>query len=74
MQQNTFKIFTPLFFSGCLILLTGFAIRSRFGIFQIPIADQFNWLRTEFSMAIACIPVGTPGAMLSKEYPESGIE
>ena len=53
MQQNTFKIFTPLFFSGCLILLTGFAIRSSFGIFQIPIADQFNWLRTEFSMAIA---------------------
>jgi len=34
-------------------LLTGFAIRASFGIFQIPIADQFNWLRSEFSMAIA---------------------
>ena len=53
MHQSPLKLFTPLFFSGCLILLIGFAIRASFGVFQIPIADQFNWLRTEFSMAIA---------------------
>ena len=53
MLQKISKLFTPLFISGCIILLTGFAIRASFGIFQIPVADQFNWLRSEFSMAIA---------------------
>ena len=53
MIKKTSSIFTPLFFSGCLILLVGFAIRASFGIFQIPIADHFGWLRTEYSLAIA---------------------
>ena len=53
MTNKTSSIFTPLFFSGCLILLVGFAIRASFGIFQIPIADHFGWLRTEYSLAIA---------------------
>ena len=35
------------------MLLMGFAIRATFGLFQIPIADEFNWPRAEFSMAIA---------------------
>jgi MFS family permease len=29
------------------------AIRSSFGLFQIPIAEEFGWLRAEFSLAIA---------------------
>lgn len=46
-------LFTPILIAGSLILLTGFAIRASFGVFQIPIAEQFGWLRSEFSMAIA---------------------
>ncbi|MAO26429.1 MULTISPECIES: MFS transporter [Roseovarius] len=30
-----------------------FAIRASFGVFQIPIAEEFGWLRAEFSLAIA---------------------
>ena len=30
-----------------------FAIRASFGVFQIPIAAEFHWLRSEFSLAIA---------------------
>jgi MFS family permease len=33
--------------------MIGFGIRASYGVFQIPIADQFAWARTEFSMAIA---------------------
>ncbi len=33
--------------------MTGFAIRASFGVFQIPIAEEFGWLRVEFSLAIA---------------------
>ena len=31
----------------------GFAIRASFGVFQIPIQDEFGWPRSEFSLAIA---------------------
>ena len=34
-------------------MMVGFAIRASFGVFQIPIADEFGWLRAEFSLAIA---------------------
>lgn len=50
-QQS--KIFTPILIASCLILMTGFAIRASFGVFQIPIATEFGWLRSEFSLAIA---------------------
>jgi MFS family permease len=57
-------IFTPVLIGGSLILLISFAIRSTFGLFQIPIAEQFMWARSEFSMAIAiqnlAWGVGTP--------------
>jgi len=33
--------------------MTGFAIRASFGMFQIPIATEFGWLRSDFSLAIA---------------------
>lgn len=58
------NIFTPVLIGGSLILLISFAIRSTFGLFQIPIAEQFMWARSEFSMAIAiqnlAWGIGTP--------------
>jgi len=33
--------------------MVSFAVRASFGVFQIPIAEEFNWLRSEFSLAIA---------------------
>ncbi|HEX9857363.1 MAG TPA: MFS transporter, partial [Paracoccaceae bacterium] len=46
-------LFTPVLLAGCIILMLGFSIRASFGVFQIPIASEFNWLRSEFSLAIA---------------------
>ncbi|WP_299966421.1 MFS transporter [uncultured Roseobacter sp.] len=46
-------LFTPVLIVGCVIIVVSFAIRSTFGIFQIPIAEEFGWLRAEFSLAIA---------------------
>ena len=45
--------FNPVLIAGSLILLVGFAIRASFGIFQIPIEEEFGWLRADFSLAIA---------------------
>ena len=63
-QQNNTSIFTPVLIGGSLILLISFAIRSTFGLFQIPIAEEFMWARSEFSMAIAiqnlAWGIGTP--------------
>ncbi|WP_146584837.1 MFS transporter [Puniceibacterium confluentis] len=47
------SILNPVLLVGCLIILVSFAIRASFGVFQIPIAAEFGWLRTEFSFAIA---------------------
>ena len=47
------RLFTPVLIAGSFILLTSFAIRASFGLFQIPIAENFGWLRSEFSLAIA---------------------
>ncbi|QFT61555.1 Predicted arabinose efflux permease, MFS family [Roseivivax halotolerans] len=44
---------TPVLIAGCIIILVSFAIRASFGVFQIPIAEEFGWLRAEFSLAIA---------------------
>lgn len=52
-MQKTSSIFTPVLIAGCMIMLISFAIRASFGVFQIPIAAEFNWPRAEFSMAIA---------------------
>lgn len=46
-------LFNPVLAAGCIIILVSFAVRASFGVFQIPIAEDFNWLRTEFSFAIA---------------------
>lgn len=47
------RLITPVLVAGSLILLVSFAIRASFGVFQIPIADEFDWLRSDFSTAIA---------------------
>ena len=47
------SIFTPILISASLILFLSFTIRSSFGVFQIPIAADLGWLRSEFSLAIA---------------------
>ncbi|MGB1234184.1 MAG: MFS transporter [Planktomarina sp.] len=46
-------LITPVLIAGCTIMMIGFAIRASFGVFQIPIAEEFGWLRAEFSLAIA---------------------
>jgi len=46
-------LFTPILVGGSIILLINFALRASFGVFQIPIASEFNWPRTDFSLAIA---------------------
>ena len=46
-------LLNPVLIAGCLIIMTGFAIRASFGVFQIPIASEFGWLRADFSLAIA---------------------
>lgn len=47
------SLVNPVLLVGCLIILVSFAIRASFGVFQIPIAQEFGWLRAEFSLAIA---------------------
>jgi MFS family permease len=47
------SIFTPVLIVGCVIIMVSFAVRASFGVFQIPIAAEFGWLRSEFSLAIA---------------------
>ena len=65
-------LFTPILIAGCLIIMLSFAVRASFGVFQIPIAKEFGWLRAEFSMAIAiqnlCWGIGQPffGAIAEK--------
>ncbi len=52
MERNA-PLITPVLVAGCLIIMTGFAIRASFGVFQIPISEEFGWPRAEFSLAIA---------------------
>jgi MFS family permease len=47
------SLFTPIMIAGCFILVLNFSIRASFGVFQIPVAAEFGWLRADFSMAIA---------------------
>lgn len=53
MTKQDSQLITPVLLVGCVIIMTGFAIRVSFGVFQIPIAEEFGWLRGDFSMAIA---------------------
>jgi len=47
------SLMTPVLIGGCVVIMISFAIRASFGVFQIPIADEFGWARAEFSLAIA---------------------
>ena len=47
------SLFTPVLIVGCVIIMVSFAVRASFGVFQIPIAEEFAWARSEFSLAIA---------------------
>jgi MFS family permease len=53
MPTTRTSLFTPVLIAGCIIMMISFAIRASFGVFQIPIAEEFGWLRAEFSLAIA---------------------
>ena len=65
-------LFTPVLLVGCAFVIVSFGIRATFGVFQIPIAEEFGWLRAEFSLAIAiqnlAWGIGQPlfGAMAEK--------
>ncbi|MFT6169698.1 MAG: MFS family permease, partial [Celeribacter sp.] len=53
MTSTRTPLITPVLIAGCVVVLISFAIRASFGVFQIPIATEFNWPRAEFSLAIA---------------------
>ncbi|MCI2399508.1 MFS transporter [Aliiroseovarius subalbicans] len=53
MTDTRAPLITPVLIAGCIIIMVGFAIRASFGVFQIPIAEEFGWARAEFSLAIA---------------------
>ena len=52
-HQGNHPLISPILLAGSLILMISFAIRASFGLFQSPIAAEFGWLRSEFSLAIA---------------------
>ncbi len=52
-MQSKAPLYTPILLVGCFVILVSFAVRASFGVFQIPIAEGFGWLRAEFSLAIA---------------------
>lgn len=35
------SLFSPVLIVGCAIIMVSFAVRASFGVFQIPIADEF---------------------------------
>ncbi len=47
------RLISPVLIAGCIVICVSFAIRASFGVFQIPVADEFGWARAEFSLAIA---------------------
>ena len=53
MSKRDLSLFTPVMIASSLILMIGFSVRASYGVFQIPIAEDFGWLRSEFSLAIA---------------------
>ncbi|SLN30210.1 MFS transporter [Pseudooctadecabacter jejudonensis] len=52
-RTQTPNLVTPVLVAGCIIIMISFAVRASFGVFQIPIAEEFAWARAEFSLAIA---------------------
>jgi len=58
MKNNNSSLVTPVLLAGSLIIIITFGIRGSFGIFQIPIENEFQWLRIEFSLALAIQNLG----------------
>ncbi|WP_170574323.1 MFS transporter [Ruegeria atlantica] len=52
-MPHSVRLLNPILIVGCVIITVSFAVRASFGVFQIPIASEFGWLRTDFSLAIA---------------------
>ena len=52
-MERQSNLVTPVLIAGCVIIMISFAVRASFGVFQIPIAEEFGWARAEFSLAIA---------------------
>ena len=51
-RPQTVPLF-PILAATAVILLVSFGVRASFGVFQVPIAEEFGWPRAEFSLAIA---------------------
>ena len=58
MKNYNSSLITPVLLAGSLIIIITFGIRGSFGLFQIPIENEFQWLRVEFSLAIAIQNLG----------------
>jgi len=58
MKEYNSSLISPVLIVGCLIIIVTFGIRGSFGVFQIPIENEFQWLRVEFSLAIAIQNLG----------------
>jgi len=52
MSQSA-RLLSPVLIGGAIILMISFGARASFGVFQIPIAADLGWLRTEYRFAIA---------------------
>lgn len=52
-MQARAQLFTPVLISACVVIMLSFAVRASFGVFQLPIANEFGWPRADFSLAIA---------------------
>ena len=52
-MQHKASLITPVLIVGCMIIIVSSGVRASYGVFQIPIATEFGWARSEFSMAIA---------------------
>ena len=67
------SILTPALIVSRFVLFLSFGFRASFGVFQIPIAAELNWFRSEFSFAIAiqnlAWGLGTPISLL---LPDAG--
>ena len=64
------KILTPVLIGGCIIIMIGFSIRASVGVFQIPIAEDYGWPRSDFSLAIAA-PLFVAGRRRWVDLPRS---
>ena len=58
MKEYNSSLISPVLIAGCLIIIVTFGIRGSFGVFQIPIENEFQWLRVAFSLAIAIQNLG----------------